>query len=574
VWIVKKKSLIMFFLALVFSVTILGQVTQIPREQSLYTVQSFVLPTTDNPFAITPNWYVSSQRFFIYEPLFAWDFLNGKFVPFLGSSLNWIDDFRLEVKINPSAYFSDGEFVTADDVIYSFRFGQRYPIGQTVWEWLKDIYKVDDHTVIFEMKPENGNKLAVERAIVNTLIVPEHIWSKVESNANYDISKIREFKNENPIGSGPYKVYYTSQQTMILERIDNYWGNKALHDGNLPKPKYIVQPIFKGNDEANLAFTKGEVDIPELFIPRIWELKEKKLPIGTWYKDVPYYVPATMPSLWFNVNKYPLSLPEVRRAIAFAIDYAKIAELAMSRYSPIAQASLIMPYGGEAKYFNEDLVKKYGWEYNPKEAIRILEQELGAKKGLDGIYVLPDGTRLGSFTVECPYGFTDWMAALQIVVQSVRSVGIDVQTFYPDEAVAYDRRQTGNFDMCMHNDFSVTPAHPWFRFQFVMYSKGSPEYGQIAYSNFGRYKNERADQLIEMIPKVTDENELKNLYTELDQIYRQDIPVIPLMYRPVFFYQFNETHWTGWATAENPYAPPLPLIGAGIEMLWHIEPVK
>jgi len=117
-------------------------------------------------------------------------------------------------------------------------------------------------------------------------------------------------------------------------------------------------------------------------------------------------------------------------------------------------------------------------------------------------------------------------------------------------------------------------AQPWLRFHIALYSKGVPEVGQIAYSNYGRYKNEWADQLIDMIPKVTDEQELKNLYTELDQLYRKDIPMFPLMYRPQTFYEYNETYWTGWANSKNPYAPPMPLVGAGMEMLWHLEPAK
>ena len=99
-------------------------------------------------------------------------------------------------------------------------------------------------------------------------------------------------------------------------------------------------------------------------MPRIWECWENKgLPIGTWYKEVPYHIPATMPSLWFNVNKPPLDNPELRRAIAYCIDYAKISELAMSNYSPKVEASLIVPYGAQAKYFNKELVKQEGWEY-------------------------------------------------------------------------------------------------------------------------------------------------------------------------------------------------------------------
>ncbi|KUK15289.1 MAG: Extracellular solute-binding protein family 5, partial [Petrotoga mobilis] len=441
-----KKVFVVFLLlaSLVMGSALFAQVTQIPREEAVY-VAGFQWgpPTTDNPLAGGPMTFVSDprQHIWIYETLFTWDALNGKYVPILGESYRWLDDLRLEVKVNPKAYFHDGEPVTADDVVYSYKLGQKYPLGLQIWEWLKDVYKIDNHTVIFEMKPDNPNRLMVEDAIGATFILPEHIWSKVEAENNYDLTKIRQFRNENPVGSGPYKVFYESPETIILERVDNYWGNEALHGGKKPAAKYIVHPIFKSNDEGSLAFENGEVDVSQQFTPRIWEMWEKKgLPVGTWYDEIPYYVPSSMPSLWFNVNKYPLSLPEVRKAIAYSVNYARISELAMSNYSPKVQASLILPYGGEAKYFDENLVKQYGWEYNPKEAVRILEEDLGATKGRDGIYVLPDGTRLGPFTVECPYGWTDWNASLQIVAQSARAVGIDIQTSFPDAPIAYDNR--------------------------------------------------------------------------------------------------------------------------------------
>ncbi|HQE24691.1 MAG TPA: ABC transporter substrate-binding protein [Candidatus Atribacteria bacterium] len=576
-----KKVVLTCFLVLVLVLggVAVGQQAQIPREEALY-VAGFQWgpPTSDNPFSGTPMTFISNprQHIWVYEPLFTYDgLLTGEFIPILGESYQWRDDLTLEIKLNPNAYFHDGEKVTADDVVYSYKLGEKYPIGySSVWEWLEDVSKEDDQTVVFKMKADNPNRLMVEDALGAVYILPEHIWQKVEEDAGYDIAEIRKFTNENPVGSGPYRVYHESPETIILERVDDYWG-VVLHDGELPRPKYVVHPIFKSNDEGNLAFENGEVDLSQQFMPRIWECWENKgLPIGTWYKEVPYHIPATMPSLWFNVNKYPLSLPELRRAIAYCIDYAKIAELAMSNYSPEAKASLIVPYGAQEKYFNEELVKEEGWEYNPEKAVEILEGELGAEKGSDGIYVLPDGTRLGPFEAECPYGWTDWNAALEILAQSAKAVGIDIETSFPDSPVAYDNRQTGNFDMTMWTPSEPSPAQPWLNFQIVLYSKGVPEYGKIAYRNFGRYKNERADELIDLIPTVTDEEELQKLYDELDSLYRQDVPTIPLMYRPWVFYEYNETYWKGFPNADNPYAPGMPGVGAGIEILWHIESVK
>ena len=88
---------------------------------------------------------------------------------------------------------------------------------------MEDVYKEDDQTVIFKMKADNPNKLMVEDGLGAAYIIPEHIWAKVEEDAGNDIAEIRKFDNKDPIGSGPYRVYYESPETIILERVDDYW---------------------------------------------------------------------------------------------------------------------------------------------------------------------------------------------------------------------------------------------------------------------------------------------------------------------------------------------------------------
>ena len=77
----------------------------------------------------------------------------------------------------------------------------------------------------------------------------------------------------------------------------------------------------------------------------------------------------------------------------------EIATTAMSDYSEPAKASLIVPVGFESKYFDQAAVDADGWTYDPDKAVSILEGELKAKKGSDGIYELPDGTKLGGWTL-------------------------------------------------------------------------------------------------------------------------------------------------------------------------------
>jgi peptide/nickel transport system substrate-binding protein len=52
----------------------------------------------------------------------------------------------------------------------------------------------------------------------------------------------------------------------------------------------------------------------------------------------------------------------------------------------------------------------------------------------------------------------------------------------------------------------------------------------------------------------------------------EEMPIIPLMYRPWLFYQFSTKHWSNFPTESNPYAPPQCLmVGAGITALWGIK---
>ena len=572
-----KKVVLLVFLCLAVNILAVSvsPTKQIPRDETLYVCgYQWGPPTSWNPHGGVITWPCqggNDGHILVYETLFMLNLLTGELEPLLGELYEWTDDLTLKVTLQEGAHWQDGEPLTVDDVVYSFELGERYSLSYSVvWEHLEKVYKEDERTVIFRMNPDNPNRLTLLDQLRSVYVVPEHIWGPLETEYNYDIKEIRSFKNEDPIGSGPYKLYYHASDRIILERYDDYWGVKLF--GKLPNPRYIVHPVFKSNEAGNLALEKGDVDVSQQFIPRIWEMWEKKnLPVGTWYNEIPYHIPGSIPAIIFNIHQYPLSVPEVRRAIAYAIDYSKISVFAMTQYSPLVRSSLILPYGAEAEFFDEELVEEYGWSYNPLKSIEILES-IGCTKGSDGIYRMPDGTRLGPFQIECPHGWTDWMASIQIVAQSARKIGIDLQTYFPDAPVHFDDAQSGNFDIVMMLPAGWPgPTQPWSRFQFAMYSE-VPPIGKLAFSNYGRYSNPAVDELIEEIAMVTDVQELKKLYGELDKIFMQDIPIIPLEYRPWKFYEYNEKHWKGFPTAENPYAPPTPIIAAGVKMLYQIEP--
>jgi len=72
---------------------------------------------------------------------------------------------------------------------------------------------------------------------------------------------------------------------------------------------------------------------------------------------------------------------------------------------------------------------------------------------------------------------------------------------------------------------------------------------------------------------MTDDDEIAEAYRELNRIFMQQQPTIPVVYRPEEFYSFSTKWWTNFPTESNPYAPPrMPVASAGIRMLWEIVP--
>lgn len=545
-----------------------------PRNETLYiNGLQWGPPTNFNLLSGNPAFPVNygNSRELVYETLFMVNQLDGGLEPLLGNSYEWKDETTLRIELNADAKWSDGTAFTADDVVYTYELGKKYDINwSSFWTYISEVKADGAQAVEIKLNPENPNKLTVLDSIELIPMLPKHIWEEIEKKNNNDLTAIRKEVNDNPVGTGAYKLHFYNDQKITIVRDDNYWGQKLF--GKLPAPKYITHVIYKDNAAGDLAFKSGQVDVSQQFIPQVWKMWEGGAAVKTYLKDAPYYLPGSMPSIFFNLSKAGLDNADVRRAIAMSINYDKISELAMSGYSAPMQPSLTLNSDAESKYIDQDAIKSLQWTMDIEGANALLDK-IGATKGKDGIRVL-NGTRLGPFEVECPYGWSDWNAALEIVAQSAKAIGIEIRTKFPESPVWTNDLQTGKFDIIMNTPAGgVSPSQPWNRAMTIMYSKGVAPMGEMAFWNWGRYQNDRADAIIEEIPSVSDEAKLKSLYTELNTIWLKDIPSIPLMYRPWVFDTVNESVWKGFPTeGDGTNIPPqISMDGAGIKALYQIH---
>ena len=539
---------------------------ELPRKQTLY-IGGFQWgpPTSYNPVGSGSAWPAAGNLNYIYETLFGYNLLTGALDPQLASKLESPDPNTFRITLQNGTKWQDGKPLTSKDVVYTFEMAKRQPVSYaSMWDYVTSITAPDAKTVVIKLNPKKYNPGSVKSNLANVAILPQHIWSGLEKSEK----SLLQYANMKPVGSGPYKLQQANNERVVLVRDDNYWGRAVW---GLPAPKYVVHPIFKSNDAGNLAFEQGQLDLSQQFAPEIWKMwEQKKLPVSTWLKSEPYHLPGSIPIMFINVNTKGLDNPLVRRAIAYSINYPLIAQTAMSRYSVPANSSLIIPDGGEKKFFDADAVKANGWTFDPQKAQDILENQLKAKKGSDGIYVLPDGTRLGPWKVQCPFGWTDWNQALEIVASSAKAVGIDIKTDFPEFPVANQNMANGTFDLALWYVAGVGPNSPWQRFRDVMDSRDVPPVGQTAFWGYNRYKNPKVGELLDQAAAAESEADQKKIFSQLDQIFMADVPAVPLMYRPLEFYEFNESNWTGFASAANPKAPPM-FQGAGIRVLFNLK---
>jgi peptide/nickel transport system substrate-binding protein len=298
--------------------------------------------------------------------------------------------------------------------------------------------------------------------------------------------------------------------------------------------------------------------------------------ISTFIPQAPYYFPGVIPMIIFNTKDPRLADPVVRRAIAMVLDYDTIGKNAMSGYTAPVVASLMLPVPAEQALIDVDALKPYQWSGSLTELVtqaNKLLDDAGWVRGADGIRA-KGGVRLAGIRAECPQGWSDWNASLEVVAQAGKNIGIDIQTYFPISTVWTTDQQNGTFDIIMESPGGIGIASPWNRAYAALSSTDLPPEGTPnAIGNHGRWVNQEANTIISQIASETDAAKLKQLWTRLNIIYLQEMPCAGLMYRPGVFHTVNETVWTGYPKMNDGSGvpPTLCIDGYGIKGLYNLR---
>ncbi len=561
-----------------------------PRNETLYFAgQQWGTINDWNPLSSNSNnaMGVAQQdmsRVLIYESLFLYNNMDGQLHPLLGKDYAWNDEqTEMTIHLNPDAKWSDGTQVTAEDVAYTWEAHVKYNtgIGADYSAYIDNIEATDAETVVIKAKlDEEGkaiNPLKILEYIPKVYVIQKAYMQTVEERNGNDADKIKMDKMEDFVSSGPYTKYFDDEQKIVFVRDDEYWGQAESMWGSLPAPKYITHVIYKDNGAGQIGFAKGEVDIAQMFITDIQKLwEEDGLPITTYMDEAPYGVGTLMPTCFMNMKRNGLDQVEVRKAIAMAVDFEHIVASAMSNQSATFEQvprSVMNATDAEQAMIDKEKLADLQFGNDVDAAIKILDDAGIVDTDGDNIREF-NGENL-SYTMECPDGWTDWMAACEDVAKAGQAIGIDIQTNYPDLTTYAENYQTGNFDLCINNVNGSSISNPWGRCMQLMSSTyADQEINTLG--NWSGYKNDEVDEILAKIPFEQDADQLKEYYTRLSEIYLTDVPAFTLMYRPQQFFNVNESVWTNYPMYEDgTNIPPTSCTdGYGVAGLYQLQLVE
>lgn len=301
----------------------------------------------------------------IYESLVSVN-AKGEIVPQLAESWTLAEDGKTYIfTLKKGVKFHNGEIMTADDVVFTFkRAKSNMGAGTRALSLAVDpesIKKIDDHTVAIGAFTPMGPVF---------LMAFNHPWASVLNKKA--VEQYGKDYGMNPVGTGRFKfASWDKGDKLTLERWDGYHGKPAT------LKRIVIRAVIE-NASRTIELESGAVDmameLSEIDIPRLQDNKNLKL----------YTFPGpNVYFLCFDVTSKPYDDWRVREAMNIVVDRPGILKAVFKGHGEVATG----PISSAIKYSTTKLLE------NPPRDIakaRKMLAEAGYPDGFKGAIMTPD----------------------------------------------------------------------------------------------------------------------------------------------------------------------------------------
>lgn len=218
--------------------------------------------------------------------------------------------------LNPKARFSDGQPVTADDVVFTFDIIRKEgdPQYKAYYAAIAKVEALDRQRVKFTFR--QGDNPELQLIVGQLQILPRHYWEKRDFNST---------NLEVPVGSGPYVIdRIDSGRSITYRRNPRYWAADLPINRGRNNFDTITYIYYRDRAISLEGFKAGQFDYREEYKAKTWATDYdfpavrqglvKKL-------ELPNENPAGMQGFAFNLRRPLFQDVRVRKALGYAYDF-------------------------------------------------------------------------------------------------------------------------------------------------------------------------------------------------------------------------------------------------------------
>ena len=487
-------------------------------------------PRTFNPYIGRNTNILEIITRLVHAPLVRINRTTGELEPWLAErwtesddGLTWTLALRKDVKFSDGAPFTSADVLFALSAVYDPRAVS--PIGDALLVNGRRIEATapDPFTVLMKLPARRGGGVQVLDALP---ILPRHKLEAALRAGNLKEQWTLATAPSEIVGLGPFRVAaYQPSERILLERNPHYWRRDA-HGAVLPYLDRLTLAIVRDQNTEVLRIQNGQVDIsareirPEDYVALKRDEEQGRVKLV----DAGIGLDSNM--LWFNLSprayagdprKPWLQSEDFRKAISYAVDRKTLADqvyrgAAVPVYGPVTPGNKAW-YSASAPQYPHD-----------PERARALLTGLGMKDG-NGDGVLDDRNgRPVRFSILSQQQDTIRMRTLAILQEHLRRIGIAVDVAGVDAGMIVQRWGAGQYD-AIYFGVEATSYDPADNLDFWL-SSGSFHLWNAEQESPSTEWERRIDELMHRQALATDMAERRRLFTEVQQILGEHLPVI------------------------------------------------